>query len=115
MKLVTPRVHGFIDYVACAAMLAAPSLLNLKGGARTASSLFVASYLGVSALTDYPPALRRLIPFPVHGRVELASVPALLLVAACQKGTRERAYFLGLAGTVLTVYTLTDWQADPDA
>ncbi|GMA16138.1 hypothetical protein E5F05_08695 [Deinococcus metallilatus] len=115
MKPITPRVHGVIDYAACAAMLAAPALLHLKGGARTTSAVFAASYLGVSALTDYPLGLRHLIPFPVHGKIELASVPALLLVAALQKGARKRVYFLALAGTVLTVYSLTDWQADPEA
>ncbi|GAA5512740.1 hypothetical protein Dcar01_01462 [Deinococcus carri] len=115
MKPIHPRIHGVIDYAACAAMLAAPSLLHLKGSARTASYVFAASYLGVSALTDYPLSLRRLIPFPVHGQIELASVPTLLLVAALQKGTRERAYFAALAGTVLTVYSLTDWQANPDS
>ena len=61
--------------------------------------------------------LNRVIPFPVHGRVELASVPALLLVPATMgalKGDREQGYFIGLAGTVLSVYTLTDWKADPN-
>lgn len=115
MKPIKPRVHGIIDYAACALMLAAPPLLGLSPAARKLSSAFAGSYLGVSALTDYPPALRRVIPFPVHGRIELATVPALLLVAAPVLQGRERLYFLGLAGTVLGAYSLTDWQADPDA
>ncbi|WP_019586339.1 hypothetical protein [Deinococcus apachensis] len=115
MKPITPRAHGGLDYASCAAMLAAPSLLNLSPGARTLSYLFAGSYLMVSALTDYPLAIRRMIPFPLHGKIELATVPALLLVAALQKETRDRAYFLGLAGTVAGAYTLTDWEANPDA
>lgn len=115
MKPIKPRAHGVIDYAACALMVAAPHLLDLHPTARKLSYALAGSYLSVSALTDYPPALRRLIPFPVHGRIELSTVPVLLLVAALQKDTRERAYFLGLAGTVAGVYSLTDWQADPDA
>lgn len=118
MKPIKPRVHGIIDYVACGTMLAAPSLLGLNGAARTASYAFAGTYLVISALTDYPPALRRTIPFPLHGKIELSSVPALAalpFVVASLKGSKERAYFLGLAGTVLGAYTLTDWEADPDA
>ncbi|WP_034385405.1 hypothetical protein [Deinococcus sp. YIM 77859] len=115
MKPILPRVHGLIDYAACALMVAAPHLLDLHPGARRISYALAGSYLGVSALTDYPPALRRLLPFPVHGKIELSTLPVLLLAAALQKETRERAYFLALAGTVAGIYSLTDWQADPDA
>ena len=117
MNLISPRLHGVIDYVACASMLALPVLLGLRPAARSASFAFAGAYLLVSALTDYPPALKRVIPFPVHGSIELVSAPALLLVPALMgvlKDGRERAYFIGLAGTVLSVYALTDWKADPN-
>jgi len=115
MKLLKPRAHGLVDYAACALMVAAPHLLYLNPAARKLSYALAGSYLGVSALTDYPVAVRRVIPFPLHGKIELATVPVLLLLGATQPATRERNYFLGLAGTVLGAYALTDWQADPDA
>ncbi|ADV67230.1 hypothetical protein [Deinococcus maricopensis] len=117
MNVLSPRQHGLVDYAACAAMLAAPTLLNLNGAARTASYAFAGSYLLVSALTDYPVALRRVLPFPMHGKIELASAPALLAVPAllgALKDNRARAYFVGLTGMVLGTYALTDWDADPD-
>lgn len=118
MNAISPRLHGVIDYAACAGMLTLPGLLRLSPAARTASTTFALSYLGLSTLTDYPLAVRRLIPFPVHGRVELGSTPALLLLPALLGGlktTREKVYFLALVGTVLTVYRLTNWQEAPDA
>lgn len=114
MKPLTPRLHGFVDYAACGLMLAAPALLRLSPVARTASYALAGSYLGVSLLTDYPPALRRVIPFPVHGKIELTTLPLLLLLASELEG-RDRTYFLGLAGMVAGAYSLTDWKADPDA
>lgn len=114
MNRISPRLHGAIDYAACALMVAAPHLLDLHPAARKLSYALAGSYLGVSALTYYPLALRRLIPFPVHGKIELSTLPVLLLAAALQQNTRDRAYFLGLAGTVAGVYRLTDWQANPD-
>ncbi len=118
MKPISPRIHGVIDYGAVLLAFAAPSLLGLKGSARPLSYLFGAAYLGVSALTAYPLGLAREIPFPTHGKIELFSAPALLalpwLTGALKRPT-ERAYFATLLGTVLTVYALTDWDADPDA
>ncbi len=117
MKPITPRLHGVADYSACAAMFALPLLLGLTPRARNVSISFAGSYLLVSALTAYPLGFRKLIPFPTHGRIELASAPMLLALPALLGGLggrRERLYFLGLLGTVLSVYTLTDWQADPD-
>ena len=114
MKPLTPRLHGFVDYAACGLMAAAPALLKLSPQARTASYALAGSYLGVSALTDYPPALSRMIPFPLHGKIELGTLPVLLLLGARMEG-RDRAYFLGLAGMVAGAYALTDWTADPDA
>jgi hypothetical protein len=117
MKPLTPRRHGIVDYAACALMLAAPPLLGLSLAARRTSTLFAGSYLVVTALTDFPLGLRRVIPFPVHGKIELASAPALLALPALLgglSGTKEKAYFAGLVATVLTAYSLTEWDADPD-
>ena len=117
MNLISPRLHGAIDYVACASMLALPVFFGLRPAAQTASFAFAGTYLLVSGLTDYPLALKRVIPFPVHGRIELASVPALLLLPSLMgalKDGKARAYFIGLAGTVLQ-YRTTRVLAAPGA
>ncbi|UBV44165.1 hypothetical protein LAJ19_15280 (plasmid) [Deinococcus taeanensis] len=115
MKPLTPTRHGIVDYAACALMLAGPRLLGLSPQAQALSAGLAASYLGVTALTDFPPALKRVLPFPLHGKIELGTLPVLLGLAALRHESRERLYFLGLAGMVAGAYTLTDWQADPDS
>ncbi|WP_221090928.1 hypothetical protein [Deinococcus aquaedulcis] len=110
---VTPRVHGIIDYVACAGLLVLPRVLGLSPAARARSQAFAAAYLALTAVTDFPPALRRTVPFPWHGRAELLSVP-LVLLSARGEGPREGRYFAGAAAMVLTAFISTDWAADPD-
>ncbi|WP_045233948.1 hypothetical protein [Deinococcus pimensis] len=115
MKPISPRTHGMIDYSSVALMLAAPSVLGLKGPARLLSYAFAGTYLAVSALTDMPLGVKHALPFPTHGRIELASAPALLALPAMTgalKDPKARLYFLGLLGTVATVYSLTDWQGN---
>lgn len=114
---VTPRVHGAVDYAACAAMLLLPGRLGLSAPAKKASQAFALSYLGITLLTDFPPAVKRLIPFPVHGQIELLSAPLLLLTPKLlhqQAGKSEHSYFQGLTLLVLTAYLSTDWHANPD-
>lgn len=116
-KPISPTAHGAIDYSSVGLMLAAPKLLGLKGRAGTLSVFFGLTYAVVSALTDYKLAIKRLIPFRAHGLIEISSAPLLvavplLLGAWKQKGARN--YFLALAATVATVYSLTDWDADTD-
>ncbi|MFC4424958.1 hypothetical protein [Deinococcus navajonensis] len=114
---LTPRAHGLVDYVACAAMLALPGALKLSPQARLASQAFALSYLGVSALTDYPYSLKRALPFPWHGRIELLTVPVLALTPTLLglKAEQDHRYFEGLTLMVLSAYLATDWKADPNA
>lgn len=115
-KMISPRLHGVVDYAACGAMLALPGALGLSVPARLASGAFALGYLGLSALTDYPYAVKRIVPFPLHGRAELLSAPLLLLTPALLgegAGARERGYFQALMVMVLGAYLSTDWQAPP--
>ncbi|GGO26648.1 hypothetical protein [Deinococcus humi] len=114
MKPLTPTRHGIVDYCACALMLGAPRLLKLSSETQAVSAGLAASYLGVTVFTDFPPALRRVLPFPLHGKIELGTLPLLLGLAAWRRSANERLYFLGLAGMVAGAYALTDWQANPD-
>ncbi|PTA67200.1 hypothetical protein [Deinococcus arcticus] len=110
---VTPRVHGVIDYVACAGLLVLPRLLGLSPAARARSQALAAGYLALTVITDFPLAVRRTVPFPWHGRAELLSLPLVLLSARGAK-TNDRRYFAGVAAMVLTAFLSTDWGADPD-
>lgn len=116
-KPISPTAHGAIDYSSVGLMLAAPSVLGLKGSARNLSYFFGATYAVVSALTDYKLAIKRLIPFRAHGLIEISSAPLLIalpLIFGAFKQPKGRGFFLTLAATVAAVYSLTDWDADTD-
>lgn len=116
-KPISPTAHGAIDYSSVGLMLLAPKMLGLKGSAKTLSHLFGLTYLVVSALTDYKLAIKRLIPFRAHGLIEISSAPLLVVVPllfGAWKQKKGRNFFLILAATVATVYSLTDWDADTD-
>jgi hypothetical protein len=116
-KPISPKAHGAIDYGFLAANLLAPSLLGLKGPAKALSYMFGGMQGGLNALTDQPLAIKPLVPFRPHGTVELSSGPLFVLlpwITGALKDPRARNYFLALGAVLVTVYNLTDWEADPD-
>jgi hypothetical protein len=75
MQVIPTRVHGMLDYLVGALLVASPWLFDFHwGGAET----WVPIVLGVSAIlysmcTNYELGLFRLIPMPTHLMLDLAS------------------------------------------
>jgi hypothetical protein len=108
------RAHGAIDYGLTALNLAGPLALGLKGPARVLPMALAAAQGGLTALTDQPLAVKRLVAFPTHGAVDAATLP-LAAVAAWRTGAlaepRSRIFFGGLFTALGAVFALTDWKA----
>jgi hypothetical protein len=80
MKILSPRVHGYLDYMVVALLFLAPSLFGFTGIAATICYVLAPVQLVMSLLTAYPLGVAKMIPFPVHGGVEL--VTSIGLIAA---------------------------------
>lgn len=78
MKILNPRVHGYIDYLVVLYFLAAPSLFGFSGLPATIFYVLAAAHLTLTLLTAYPLGVVKLIPFPLHGGIELLAGIALV-------------------------------------
>jgi hypothetical protein len=116
-KPISARTHGVIDYTTSAAVAAAPFVFDMPRRARVLFEGLAAGYTGLSAMTDYPLAARRTVPFKAHGVAELAvaaALPALPWILGFQKNRAARNICFGLAAMSLAVAALTDWDDDSD-
>ncbi|MBF9238528.1 hypothetical protein I2I05_14070 [Hymenobacter sp. BT683] len=113
MKPISPTMHGVLDYLVCAFFALAPTLFNLGGAYATACYVLAGGYLVISLLTNMPLGVARVIPFPVHGKLELVS--GLVLVASpwlfgfANENETARNLFAAAGLVFLVVYLLTDW------
>ena len=110
------RGHSLIDYGFGAAAVGGPALLGFRGAARALPLGLAATQGALNAFTDQPYAIKRIVPFKLHGRSEKLAVPAFALAVAASGALGQpgaKAYFGGLIGALATVYTLTDWDARP--
>jgi len=114
MKLLAPRPHGYIDYLAVVALALAPSLFGFGGVPATLCYVLAVVQLAMSLLTAYPLGILKVIPFPVHGGVEL--VTAIFLCCApwlfrFHDANAPRNFFVVSAIGLLLVYLVTNYRA----
>lgn len=115
-KILTPTVHGLLDYAAAAALIALPFLLDLGSTSALAQWLSVAGGVGLvaySLVTDYTFGLFGMLSFRLHLALDLAAAIAFL-VAPFVFGWSGlvMAYYLVMAAGVIAVVGLTDGGTD---
>jgi hypothetical protein len=82
LQVISPRMHGMLDYPTGAALLAAPNLLGLAdegGPAAMVPRALGAMILGQSAMTDYDMGLVKALPFKAHLALDYLAGPLLAL------------------------------------
>ena len=114
MKILEPRPHGVIDYAAVIILALAPSLFGFGGVAATICYVLALVQLVTSLITAYPLSVAKIIPFPIHGGVEL--VTSIFLVAApwlfgFQNAPAARNFFVISAIGLLLVYVVTNYRS----
>ena len=115
MNLLTPRIHGFLDYVTVVFFLLAPTLFNLAGGLAALAYVLAVVHLTMTVLTDFPLGMVEVIPFGVHGIVEL--VVSITLVAMpwilSDLFRDARGLYTAIGVVIFLVWLLTDYNATP--
>lgn len=95
MRFLPTRLHGLIDYLWGAALIATPFLLGVAAGA----PLWIAIVYGAGAIlyslaTDYERGLVQLIPMPVHLAADGVAGVALAV----------SPWLFGLSGPVVWIF-----------
>jgi len=114
MKILSPKIHGVLDYVVVLAFLAAPSLVGLTGVAAQLSYALAVVHLAVTLTTDFSMGAFRLIPLPVHGWIELAVAPTLAAAPwILGFDARARMFYVAAGAAIFLAWAATDYRANP--
>jgi hypothetical protein len=104
-----------MDYATVALFALAPTLFDFTGPYATVCYVLAAGYLVVTLLTAFPMGVIKMIPFPVHGGLELVSGPMFIaapyLFGFAQDNPVARNFFMAMGVVFLIVWFLTDWHA----
>jgi hypothetical protein len=117
MNLLNARLHGFLDLVTVAVFLLAPFFFGLGGYVAAVAWGLAVVHLLMTLFTRFPLGVVKVIPFPIHGVVEL--VVGVVLVLAMPRllraslGSPARTFFIGAGVAILVVWVLTRYRESP--
>jgi len=113
MKIISPKTHGILDYLTVIFLFAAPTLFKMEGSLCTFTYTLAGIHLLLTALTNFEPGVFKVIPFRIHGMIELI-VSVALVAAAFWFNSNESElgfyFYVGLAIVILIVFLLTDFK-----
>lgn len=116
MNKLPPFAHGLFDYLTVLYFFLAPSLFTLTPTVATISYLLGAIHLMLTLFTRFPLGVKKIIPFRVHGIIELI-VSILLMVMPLLMGESVTFYdslFFILTGVaILLVWLLSRYKKKP--
>ena len=114
MRILSARMHGYIDFGIVGLLLIGPALLPLPRSVATLCYALATAHLLLSLLTDYPLGVARRVLWPVHGALELAE-GAVLLAAPWlfefPPGSRAPSYLAVIGGILCAVWLATPYGA----
>lgn len=114
-KVISPRVHGIIDY-AHATFFFTLGLLCRKSNKAASNAAFATSgfILAQSLLTDYRYGVKPVISFGTHGKMDtvFASTSWMVPLLFGFKGTAAAHIFEGNSLAEASVVAATDWSSE---
>lgn len=112
LKVLSPRLHGMLDYVVVALFVLGPTLFGFGGVASTVAYVVAAIHLALTLLTAFPMGVVKAIPFKVHGVLEVGAtigiVAAPWLFGFANTPT-PRNFFLAAGALIAVVVVLTNY------
>lgn len=90
MRVLSPRIHGYLDFAVVVIFLLAPLALGLGGTPALVSYLLAIVHLVMTLMTRFPAGISKKIPFMVHGFIELAVAIFLVLLPTSPALARDR-------------------------
>ncbi len=113
MKIITPYVHGVIDYFVVLFLLLSPSLFNITGLPGILIYVLGAIHFILTITSGFKLGIFKLIPFKIHGVIELL-VSIILIVMPWIFGFADvavaRNFYIIFGAVVLLTWLLTDYK-----
>ena len=112
MKIISPRLHGILDYALILFLYMSPVVFGLATYTYTLATL----YLLLTIITSYSFGIFKLVPLKVHGIIDLV-VGAGIIASSfiiLQYDERAKAYYAPLGIMILIIALCTDYDPRRD-
>jgi peptidoglycan/LPS O-acetylase OafA/YrhL len=113
MGIFSARIHGILDVITVLVLALGPFIAGLGGSVALIAWTFAALHLILVLITRYPLGRFPIVPFWVHGVVEMVVGVFLLLVPVIGgygPGSPGRRFYTIVGAFVLVVWALTAYR-----
>lgn len=114
---ITPRAHGILDYALVAVFLNAPMVMGYSATPATVLYWLAGIHVLMTGLTDFPYGVFKVIPFRIHGALDVLGGVFLLAapwIFGFASDAGPRNFFLVLGAVSFVVAALTDYTPSPE-
>ncbi|MEO6131331.1 MAG: hypothetical protein ABIQ02_05755 [Saprospiraceae bacterium] len=116
MKL-NSKIHGVIDYLVVVFLLLSPTLFGMGEVTATFTYVLAVIHLLLTITTNFEFGLLKIIPFKIHGMIELIVSIALIGVAfylGSLEGELARNFYIGFGIAVFLTWLITDYKTSSE-
>ena len=114
MKIISSKVHGVRSYLTVVFLVAAPTLFQMEGILCSFTYALAGVHFVLTALTGFELGIVKVIPFKVHGIIEVVVSVALAGVGFWFRSNGNELgfyFYVALAIIILIVFALTDFKS----
>ncbi len=111
MKILSPKIHGYLDFLTVIFFAVAPTVLGFDGLPAYISYALAVIHLGLTLITAFPKGIIGIVPFSVHGGIELiVSIVLLMLPFILGFAETPRNFFVGIGVVIFVVWLLSNYR-----
>lgn len=111
MKILNPTIHGYLDFLTVIIFAVAPNVFGFDGLPAYISYALAAVHLTLTLMTAFPKGVIQLVPFSVHGGIELVvSITLIILPFVLGFTATARNFFVGIAVVIFVVWLLSNYK-----
>jgi hypothetical protein len=114
-KPINSKTHALLDYLLTGSLLVVPHLCNFNKTVKKIYAMQALVLLPYIALTKHPLAIKGVIPFKTHGKIDpfnVAQFAALSFTPPFRKNKRELAFNIAFTVAAGIAILLTDWNEE---
>ena len=109
MNILTPRAHGYLDYVVVVVFLLAPVVFGLTGFPAVLSYLLALVHLALTLLSNFVLGAVKVIPMNLHGMIEVVVGPVLIILGIVFGGAAA-AFYISIGLIIMLVWVVTNYR-----
>jgi hypothetical protein len=116
MRLISPKLHGIIDYVLVIFLFLSPVSFSMAKETSTQVYTLAALQMVLTIITNYSYGMFRTVPLRVHGLIELLLSVGMVTAAftILQYDERASGYFTGLGIFWFIIVICSDYDETRD-